>query len=132
MNRFLLASVVLTFAFAACAPLNHRDRNFLQGRGISPALHEKMVHHEPLTVDEIIELSQKGVPGRFIVHYLQPTYFVYKLHPSDVDQMRKAGVEDGVIRYLASTPSMFSPTAGTYWYEDDPHFNDFTRSYSRY
>jgi len=132
MTRAPFLALALVFLLSACAPLNSRDRHFLEGRGLSDNLQRKMRHHEPLTLDDIIELSQKRIPGPFIVHYLQPTYFVYKLTAGDADRLRKAGVEDGVIRYLAMTPTMFSPTSNPNWYEDDPHFNDDYRSYSRY
>ena len=128
MSRAFLILIALAFVFAGCAPLNHRDRDFLQGRGLSGTLHGKMMHHEPLTLDDIIELSQKGVPGPFIVHYLQPTYFVYKLSSNDAARLRKAGVEEGVVRYLAATPGMFSPASEPLWYEND----DYYRNYPRY
>ncbi len=85
--------VLMALCVAACAPLNHRDQNFLEGRGLPPDLHRKMLHHEPLTLDEIVGLTQKGIPGPFIVHYLRPTYYVYKLSPSDINRLRLARVD---------------------------------------
>ena len=130
MTRPFLVLIALAFVFTGCA-LDRRDRNFLQSRGISGPVYEKMMHHEPLALDDIIELSQKGVPGPFIVHYLRPTYFVYKLGLSDVDHLRKSGVDEGVIHYLAATQAM-SPSAAPPWYSEDPRFGGDYRTYPRY
>ena len=81
---------------------------------------------------EIIELSHRGVPGPFIVHYLRPTYFVYKLTPEEVSLMRKSGVEEGVIHYLSVTPAMFSPQQAPVWVEDDPFYSGSHKDYWRY
>jgi hypothetical protein len=83
-----------------------------------------MLHHGPLTLDDIVSLSQKGVPGRYIVHYLRPTYAVYNLSAGDVLRLRQAGVREGVIRYLSSTPGMFSPGSVPLIYQDYPPYYD--------
>jgi len=116
--------LLLTLAFAGCATLHHRDRDLLDSRGVSGPVYDKMMHHEPLTLDDIMELSRKGVPGPFIVHYLRPTYVVYKLSAGDAMRLRQAGVDDGFIRYLLATPSMYSPGSVPVWYENDPHSSD--------
>jgi hypothetical protein len=85
-----------------------------------------------LTLDDITELSRKGVPGPFIVHYLRPTYYVYKLSSGDVARLRQSGVAEGVIRYLLATPTMFSPGNQPVWYEDNPHMNDWDWDWRRY
>ena len=132
MRRPLLALLSLTLALTGCATLSHRDRDLLRDHGVSSAVYEKMSHHEPLTLDDIIELSHRGVPGPFIVHYLRPTYVVYKLTPADTDRLRQQGVAEGVVRYLLSTPAMYSPGNAPLWYEDDPHFHDPYWDYRRY
>lgn len=119
-----LIAIFLLVVLAGCTSLNHRDAAFLQRYDISSALTAKMSHHEPLTVDDVIELSHRGVPGPFIVHYLRPTYAVYKLTPGDTDRLRHNGVDEGVIHYLLATPAMFSPSSAPVWYEDDTHFYD--------
>ena len=91
-----------------------------------------MMHHEPLTVDDIIELSRKGIPGPFIVHYLRPTYAVYNLSPGDVARLRQAAVPEGVIRYLAATPGMFSPNSVPLWSRSYPDPNDPYRDFHAY
>jgi hypothetical protein len=121
MNRPLLVLLTLTLALAGCTTLNHRDVAFLESHGVkSGPVYEKMMHHEPLTLDDIIELSHRGVPGPFIVHYLRPTYAVYNLSSGDVARLRQAMVPEGVIRYLAATPGMYSPNSVPLWYRNYP------------
>jgi hypothetical protein len=121
----VLICLLLAVALSGCATLNHRDRNFLLDHGVSGALYDKMSNHEPLTVDEIIVLSQKGVPGWFIVHYLRPTYYVYKLSVQDLRALRQARVDEGVVHYLLATPGMYSPASVPVWYQNnDPNFYD--------
>ncbi|MEP6672975.1 MAG: hypothetical protein ABJF10_27685 [Chthoniobacter sp.] len=132
MSRPLLALLTLTFALTGCATLSTRDRDLLQDHGVSAALSDKMAHHEPLTLDDIIELSHRGVPGPFIVHYLRPTYVAYKLSPNDATRLRQQGVAEGVMRYLQATPAMYSPSNAPLWYEDDPQFHDPYWDYRRY
>jgi hypothetical protein len=130
MNRPLLILLALTFALTGCTTLNHRDRDFLESHGIrSGPVYDKMMHHEPLTVDDIIELNRRGIPGPFIVHYLRPTYAVYNLTPSDMAQLRGAGVPEGVIRYLRATPGMYSPNSVPLIYRNYPPTDPLDRDW---
>ena len=134
MPRYFLFALVVAgvLAMAGCSTLTPGDRRMLLSHEVSQALYRKMQHHEPLTLAEIVELTHRGVPGPFIVHYLRPTYFVYQLTPGDVSMLRKEGVEDGVIRYLAATPTLFSPQRAPVWVEDDPFFSGSHKDYWRY
>lgn len=131
MPRLFLL-LCLSLALCSCATLYHRDRALLESHRVTGALYDKMMHHEPLTLDDIVALSRKGVPGPFIVHYLQPTYTVFKLTPGDVVRLRQAKVEDGVIRYLLATPSLYSPSSVPVWYDDGPHSDEPYWDYRRY
>jgi hypothetical protein len=133
MDRSLLALLVLTFALSGCTTLNHRDRAFLESHGVSSGpVYDKMMHHEPLVLDDIIELSRRGIPGPFIVHYLRPTYAVYNLSPGDVARLRQAAVPDGVIRYLSATPAMYSPNSVPLWMREYPGTRDRDWDYWHY
>jgi hypothetical protein len=120
VKTFRLLLAICALSLGACATLYHRDREFLQQHGVSGPLYEKMLHQEPLTVPEIIELSQHSVPPPFIIHYLQNSYFVYRLNTDDVLHLRKAGVAHEVIDYLLATPTMYSPQGPAGWYPYDP------------
>lgn len=133
MPRFLFVLLlVLAFVFTGCTTLNRRDQRLLDSYGVSGPTYDKMRHHEPLTLDDITYLSQRGVPGPFIVHYLRPTYAVYNLSGGDVARLRQAKVEEGVIRYLQATPAMFSPSRMPTWVDDSPRPDMPYWDYRRY
>lgn len=112
MKASPLIAAVCALALGACSVLDHRERDFLQQHGVAGPLYEKMRHGEPLEIPEIIELSQKGLPSQFIIHYLRDTYFVYHLKPEDVQELRRAGVAREVIDYLLATPGLYAPRLG--------------------
>lgn len=131
MLRIFICWLAVAVLISSCG-LNKRDRQFLRHRGVAGDVYEKMKHHEPLDLDDIVELSHQGVSGPFIVHYLRPTYYVYHLTPRDISRLQRSGVDAGVIRYLLATPAMFSPQSVPLQYQEDPHFGgdyDFIHRY---
>ena len=110
-----IIAAICALALGACA-LDHRDRSFLQQHGVGGPLYEKMLHGEPLELADIIELSQRGLPPPFILHYLHDTYYVYHLKPEDVQEMRRAGVAREIVDYLLATPGLYAPRIGPYPY----------------
>ncbi len=101
--------MVCAFILSACATLNDNDRAALERHSVSPALTARMSHGEPLAVPDIIELSRKGLPASFIIHYLRSTQAPYSLKVDDVTQLKNAGVSPDVINYLLATPAAYSP-----------------------
>ena len=101
--RFLPAVVAIGL-LAGCSTLTQNDRYMLQSHHVSPGLYTRMVDDDPLSLGDIIELSQKGVPADFIIHYIWDTRAVYRLSSNDVARLRKAGVSQRVIDYLLSVP----------------------------
>ena len=108
--------VVCAFVFAlcGCATLSQGDRTILAQHNVSPALSGKMAHGEPLAVSDVIELSGKGLPAPFIIHYLRSTETSYPLTVDDVSRLKMAGVSPDVINYLLATPSVYGPPRGPY------------------
>jgi hypothetical protein len=111
-----MIAAICALALGACSSLDHTERNMLQQHGVGGPLYEKMMHGEPLTLADIIELSQRGLPPRFIVDYAHDTHFVYHLKPEDLRDLRGAGVPREVIDYLQATPGMYAPRIGPYPY----------------
>ncbi len=103
-----IVAVFCALSLGGCA-LDSRDRSFLLAHGVGGSLYQKMLHGEPLEIPDIIELSHHGLPPRFIIHYLEDTYFVYNLKTSDVMGLKKAGVSPEVIDYLLATPGLYGP-----------------------
>jgi len=109
-----IIAVACALALGGCSSLDHHERSLLQEHGVGGPLFEKMQHGEPLELPDVIELSQRGLPPRFIVDYLHDTHFVYHLKPEDLRELRSAGVSREVIDYLQATPGMYAPRIGPY------------------
>jgi len=107
-SRFFVVCAFV-FALSGCATLNHDDRVILGQHNVSPALYDKMAHDEPLAVPDVIELSRKGLPVPFIIHYLRSTEASHPLTVDDVSRLKQAGVSPDVINYLLATPSIYGP-----------------------
>lgn len=130
MKRLHLISAVIVFGLlTGCATLNQSDSYLLQEHHVSPALYDRMNYKEYLTLSDIIELSQRQLPPKFIVHYLWSTYGVYHLSIGDVSRLRKAGVGKEVIDYLKTTESMYAPRRYPYYprpaYPYDPYYDPY-------
>ena len=113
-SLYLIATVALAL-FTGCTTLHEGDRYLLQDHHVSPALYDRMLHGEPLSLPDIVELSQKQVPPPFIVHYVWKTYAVYHLSGSDISYLHKAGVSQQVIDYLLASGPMFAPRPYPYY-----------------
>ena len=99
-----LLAALCALAVCSCATLPHRDRSLLLSHGVGASLYEKMLHEEPITLPEIVDLSRHRLPAPFVIDYLASTYYVYNLNSDDVLQLKRAGVAREVIDYLLSTP----------------------------
>jgi hypothetical protein len=121
MKVLPIIAAICALALGACASLDHSERGMLQQHGVAGPLYEKMMHGEPLELGEIIELSQRGVPTRFIMDYVHDTHFVYHLKPEDMRELRAAGVSREIIDYLEATPGMYAPRIGPYPYGPYPY-----------
>ena len=104
--RIIPAVVVIGF-LTACSTLTQNDRYMLQEHHVSPGLYQKMVYSDPISLGDIIELSQKGVPSDFIIHYLYDTGTAYRIGSGEVSRLKKAGVSQRVIDYLLSVPQRY-------------------------
>ena len=126
-TRFSLLLVLLAMSFlTGCATLNQRDRNMLGQHQVSPDLYDRMLHKEPLALSDIIELTRKQLPPRFLIDYLDSTRAVYHLTRSDVLRLKKAGVNQDVIDYLLDTTPMYAPQPYYYY---SPVYDPWPGSY---
>jgi len=108
-------------ALSGCATLKPDERALLLEHNVSPETFDRMRYNEPLTVPDIIELSKRGVPVPFIIHYLRRTETSYPLSPSDITELKNAGVSPDVVNYLLATPSIYSPQRYPYPYYPPPY-----------
>jgi hypothetical protein len=88
-----------------CA-LNHTDRSILADHGVSVPLRQKMAHMAPLTLPEIVELSQHGLLPEYITQYLRASHEIYHITDHDGFWLNHQGVSSTVISYLFATPDV--------------------------
>lgn len=131
MKHLLFVLLAVAFSCGGCANSGLQDRHVLETRGVSSDICERVSRRDPLTLDDIIELSQKGVPGPFIIHCLKPTDYDYHLSYVDAVRLQQSGVSEDVIRYLTATRVRSTPTFRRGMYPNDPVYNQFPGSYLR-
>ena len=102
--RFLLLAAA-TCLLAACGPTDQQlaDYASVQRAGVSPAIYDKMVHGDPLSVGDIIAISRARVSDGVIIRYIRDQGTVYVLNGRDFDRLRSGGVSPSVIDYMAHT-----------------------------
>jgi len=83
------------------ASLDENDQENLHKR--SRSTYNKVDRGEQLDVDDIIALSQAGISDKKIIELIQKTNSHYYLTSYQVDRMRRAGVSERVINYMAQT-----------------------------
>ena len=123
-NYFILSFLSLVL-FAGCAAIDKTERNILVQQNVSPAVRDRMVHGDILTLSDIIELSQRQVPPGLMIRYLNFTRAIYSLDKPALTRLNQAKVPQEVIDYLLETPSRFAPRAYYYprpYYSYDPYY----------
>jgi hypothetical protein len=100
-----LGIAVLPLFLAACGPSQQQlaDQGAVERSGVSPAIYDKMVHDDALSLSDIVSLSNARVNDGVIIRYIRDHGTVYYLHPPDFDYLRKNGVSQSVIDFMAST-----------------------------
>lgn len=78
--------------------LDSQDRKVMEES--SPRTVDRMDRGDPLTISDVIKLSQEGVAGTSIIRYLQETKSVYNLTQTQIRRMRDSGVSRAVIDFM--------------------------------
>jgi hypothetical protein len=77
-----------------------------------------MVHDDALSLSDIVSLSEARVNDGVIIRYIRDHGTAYYLRPPDFDYLRKNGVSQSVIDFMASTapygPGPYGPGPGPY------------------
>lgn len=87
-------------------PEQKAAREEVEKSGVSPALVQKMLQGQILTLAEIQELAQHKVSDTNLVKYLRSTGAIYTLTTKQIDELRAASVSNEVLDYLLSTPAL--------------------------
>ena len=98
-----LLLLLIPLLLAGCQTVNRQDRAVLRAHGVSQDVYDKMLYGDPLSLADVIELSQRAVPPGLIIHYMDETDTAYRLRKADVQHLRAAGVSEQVISYMLST-----------------------------
>lgn len=94
-------------------PEQKAAREEVEKSGVSPALVQKMLQGQTLSLSEIKELTAKNVSETNTVKYLRSTGGIYTLTTKDIDDLRAGSVSNGVVDYLLTTPAL---RGGLYYY----------------
>ena len=110
---------------AGCAAIDRSERNLLVQHNVSPTVYDAMLHGDPLSLSDIIELSRRQVPSGFIIRYLRATEAIYSLDKQALGRLKQGNTSQEVIDYLLETPSMFAPRPYYYgrpYYAPDAYY----------
>lgn len=83
------------------AVLDEQDRKVMERT--SPRTIDRMDRGEPLTINDVIKLSQGGVSDDAIVKYMNDTGSTYNLSQAQIRRLQDAGVSQQVIGYMIDT-----------------------------
>jgi len=105
MKIRLLFLVAASCLLAACGLSDQQKADYAAvGRsGVSPAIYDKMVHGDPLSIGDICAVSRAGVSDAIIIRYVRDHGTVYTLTSSDFKRLHDSGVSPSVVDYLVST-----------------------------
>src|ERR1700761_7386932 len=111
----LLFAVAGLLAGCGLSDQQKADYASVQRSGVSPAIYDKMMHGDPLSVNDVISLSRARVSDGVIVRYIRDQGTVYALTGEDMDALHQAGVSPSVIDYMArSGYPPYGPPPGPY------------------
>lgn len=88
----------LTNSVRISAFLDTQDRKVMERS--SPRTLDRMDRGEPLTLSDVIKLSQNGVHDDSIIQYMQSTKSSYHLSQTQVRRLQDAGVSQRVIDFM--------------------------------
>lgn len=83
------------------ATLDEQDRKVMERA--SPRTVDRMDRSEPLTLNDVIKLSQGGVNDDTIINYMRDTKSSYTLSQAQVRRLQDSGVSQRVINYMIET-----------------------------
>jgi outer membrane lipoprotein SlyB len=83
------------------AALDEQDRKVMERT--SPRTVDRMDKGEPLTVSDVIKLSQGGVSDETIIRYIRDTRTSYTLSQAQINRLQQGGVSQRVINYMLDT-----------------------------
>lgn len=83
------------------AALDEQDRRVMERS--SPRTVDRMDRGEPLTLNDVIKLSQGGVSDDTMMSYMRNTSSTYSLSQAQIRRLQEAGVSQRVINFMLDT-----------------------------
>lgn len=83
------------------AGLDQQDRKVVERT--SPRTVDRMDRGDPLTLNDVIKLSQNGVNDSTIMGYIRDSGSQYNLSQAQIRRLQDAGVNPGVVQYMIDT-----------------------------
>ncbi len=117
----LMRNIVATLALAAmlcgCATTKPQmDQppylQVLSAQKIDPGTYARISRGRVLGYDDLLDLVQRGVPGRMIVPYLKATRTPYKYSARQINALVNAGADDVLVDYLGKAAGIYMQDAG--------------------
>ena len=121
MNRRLVL-LLLAAALSGCASFDQTELNQVRGRGVSPAVVDKLDRGHAVAPADVIELTRRGVRDEWIIRQIEDHGVDSFISRSDVTAMRRAGVRPAVIDALLDASHRF---AENYLYRDSAYFGSY-------
>jgi hypothetical protein len=132
MKLRLIFLVAVAGLLAACGPTEQQKADYasVQRAGVNPAIYDKMVHGDALSIGDVCSLSRAGVSDGVITRYIRDQGTIYTLSSSDYDRLKHAGVASSVIDFMAQTsypgypygPYPYGPYGYPYGYPYGPYY----------
>lgn len=127
-----LLVLVLPLLLTACglSAQQQADYSSVQRSGVSPAIYDKMMHGDALSVSDVESLSRAKVSDAVTLRYMRDEATIYVLSSADVQELSKAGVSQSIVDYMLQTPRMYQQPVypevgigiGYGWYEPYPYY----------
>ncbi len=131
-SRLLPASLLLGLLLTGCTTFNPTELGLIRGSGVSPRLYSKMEAGRILTPEDVIELTRRHVPERYIMRQIDDVGVDYALNPEDHKRLERARVSPAVIDALQAASDEFSGRYASphhrvyltdpYSYDYDPYY----------
>jgi hypothetical protein len=83
------------------AALDEQDRQVMERS--SPRTVDRMDRSEPLTMNDVIKLSQGGVADDAIIRYMKESRSSYTLSQAQVRRLQDGGVSERVIKFMVDS-----------------------------
>jgi hypothetical protein len=109
-SRLLPATLLLAFGLLlpGCATFSDNELGIIRSSGVSPRVYDKMQNDRVLHPEDIIELTRRHVPSRYIVRQIEDTGVDYVLSKEDFKRLQNAQVNRDVLDALIAASEDFS------------------------